>query len=120
MKKIFIVLALVLATSTLYSQDNLKADRYLMLDAKHERDPELETHTVPEGEVWKIESAICHREVETINLRISEVSYVIGVYEEKESLAPKLPFYLPAGTEFKLWTSDGYPGLVSICVLKIE
>jgi hypothetical protein len=119
MKRIFLILALALAASTAFPQNNLKVVKYILLDAEPKKKTELKFFKVPEDEVWKIESAIGEYSSQNINLVINDQSYIIQMTPREKFTEPKLPFYLPGGTEFQLGARED-KGIVSICVLKIE
>lgn len=119
MKKLFLCLVMVLTATMIFSQDKLRTVDYIILKAFPEKNDELETFKVPEGELWSIESALCELDTRFITLVIDEEPYVVGVYNINERTQPNLPFYLPSGTEFKLGV-NGNAGIVSIRVQKIE
>jgi hypothetical protein len=119
MKKLFLFLALIMTIATIYSQVNLKVVKYILLEALPQKITQLDTILVPEGEIWKIESALCQNPTEYVSLVIKDNAYIIGLHEAEDRPPPKLPFYLPGGTEFRLGAWQG-SGIVSICVLKFE
>ena len=56
---------------------------------------ELETHKVPEDEVWKIESALGEITSQNVELIINDKSYLNQMTPWERFTVPQLPFYLP-------------------------
>lgn len=119
MKKLLLFLVVVLIGTMVFSQDNLKVVKYIILDAELTKRKELKTFEVPEGEVWKIESALGEITSQNVELIINDKSYLIQMTPRERFAVPQLPFYLPGGTVFLLGARED-KGIVSICVLKIE
>jgi len=117
MKRLFFVLIFICSVTILNGQDNLKVDRFMIVNVVKMKNTELETHVVPEGEVWSIESVFTHFETHSVSIIIDEVKYHIPFGEVKRNSI--LPFYLPSGTEFQFGSKEG-PAIVSIRVLIIE
>lgn len=109
----------MLATSTAFSQDNIKVVQYILLETDPKKQSELETYEVPKDQVWRIESVLGTYDSRDVRLIINDISYAIQDSPRERYSNPQFPFYLPGGTEFKLSSGEG-KGTVSICVLMIE
>lgn len=118
MKRLFNVLIFICLATILNGQDNLKVDRFIIINVEDMKETELETHVVPEGEVWSIESVFTHFETHSVSIIIDEVKYHIP-FGEVRRRSVVLPFYLPSGTKFQLGAKEDQ-AIVSIRVLIIE
>ena len=118
MKRLFYLLAIVAMGTVVSAQNNIKVDRFLLLNIEEiQKNTQLETHIVPEGKVWSIESVLTNFETHSVTMIIGEEEYHIAFGEVRRSVV--LPFYLPSGTKFQLGSKEG-SAIASIQVLIIE
>ena len=117
MKRLLYLLVFITMGTVVCGQDNLKVDRFLIVNVENMKNTELETHVVPESEVWSIESVFTHFETHSVSIIIDEEKYHIPFGEVRRSVC--LPFYLPSGTKFQLGTEEG-PAILSIKISKLE
>ena len=117
MKRLLYLLVFITMGTVVCGQDNLKVARFLIVNVENMKKTELETHIVPEGEVWSLESVLTDFETQSVFIIMDDGEYHLPFGEVRRSVC--LPFYLPSGTKFQLGAKEG-PAIVSIQVLIID
>ena len=72
MKILLLSFVLILSIQTIYTQDNIKVVNFFLLEVLPISTEEKQTIKVPEGVVWRVESALCELGALHVSLIIND------------------------------------------------